>query len=116
MSWQTALKGHMPQTGKTCRISLGLRLRSSICGGSLRLAFGVDAPLIHAGLLPPLAGVLDRVDAGCLPPSLLIPGTVYRAVMDTAERHRELIAGLAAERARLQVAQVMRVGGLPPTD
>jgi hypothetical protein len=33
-----------------------------------------------------------------------------RAVMDTAERHGELIAGLSAERAWLQVAQVMRVG------
>jgi hypothetical protein len=32
-----------------------------------------------------------------------------RAMMDTAEGHSELIAGLAAERAWLQVAQVMRV-------
>jgi hypothetical protein len=31
-------------------------------------------------------------------------------MMDAAERHSEFIAGLAAERARLQVAKVMRVG------
>ena len=37
-------------------------------------------------------------------------------MMDTAERHGELIAGLAAERARLQVTQVMRVGWLAPAD
>src|SRR5262249_61228855 len=33
-----------------------------------------------------------------------------RAVMDTAEGHGEFIAGPAAERARLQVAKMMRVG------
>jgi hypothetical protein len=33
-----------------------------------------------------------------------------RAVMDTAEGHGEFIAGPAAERARLQIAKMMRVG------
>jgi hypothetical protein len=32
------------------------------------------------------------------------------AMMDTAQRHGEFIAGLAAARARLQVAKVMRIG------
>ena len=41
---------------------------------------------------------------------------MHPAMMDTAERHGELIAGLAAERARLQVAQVMRVGWLATAD
>src|SRR5262249_30150394 len=33
-----------------------------------------------------------------------------RAVMDTAEGHGEFVAGPAAERARLKVAKMMRVG------
>jgi len=37
-------------------------------------------------------------------------------MMDTAERHGEFIAGLATERARLKVAQVMRVGWLATAD
>ena len=36
--------------------------------------------------------------------------------MDAAERDRELVARLAAERARLHVAQVMRVGRLAAAD
>ena len=46
----------------------------------------------------------------------LVAGAMHPAMMDTAERHGELIAGLAAERARLQVAQVMRVGWLATAD
>ena len=44
------------------------------------------------------------------------PDPVNRAVMHAAERHRELIAHLAAERARLREAQMMRVGGLAAAD
>jgi hypothetical protein len=36
--------------------------------------------------------------------------------MDAAERHRKLVAGLAAEGTWLQVAQVMRIRGLAPAD
>ena len=45
---------------------------------------------------------------------MLVTGAVDCAMMHAAERYGEFIAGLAAERARLQVAQVMRVGGLRP--
>ena len=38
------------------------------------------------------------------------------AVMHAAERDRELIAGLAAERARLCVAQMVGIGWLSPAD
>jgi len=41
---------------------------------------------------------------------------MHQPVVDPAERDGELVAGLAAERARLQVAQVMRVRGLAATD
>ena len=78
----------------------------------MRPALGLDAALIDAGVFPQLAGDLDWIDAGRLPPSLFVAGAMHRAMMDTAERHSEFIAGLAAERARLKVAQVMRVGWL----
>jgi len=82
----------------------------------LRRAVGLDPPLIYTGVFPQLTGDLDWIDAGCLPPSSLVAGAMDGAMMDTAERHGEFIAGLAAERARLQVAQVMRVGWLAPAD
>jgi hypothetical protein len=82
----------------------------------LRRAVGVHPPLIDAGVFPQLPGDLDWVDAGRLPPSSLVAGAMDRAVMDAAEGHGKFIAGFAAERARLQVAQVMRVGGLTTAD
>src|SRR5262249_59201778 len=47
--------------------------------------------------------------AGRPPPRSLVAGTMDRAVMDTAQRHGEFIAGPAAECTRLQVAKMMRV-------
>ena len=66
--------------------------------------------IIEPGLSPKLTGDLDGVDAGCLPPGPLVAGAMDRAVMRAAERDGELIAGLAAERPRLQVAEMMRIG------
>ncbi len=59
--------------------------------------------IIEPGLSPELTGDLDGVDAGRLPPGSLVAGAMHCTMMDTAERHGEFIAGLAAERARLQV-------------
>jgi hypothetical protein len=61
-------------------------------------------------LSPELTSDLDGVDAGRLPPGLLVGGAMNRAVMRTAERDGKLIAHFAAERPRLQVAKMMRVG------
>ena len=66
--------------------------------------------IIAPGLSPELTGDLDRVDAGRRQPGLLIAGAMDRAVMRAAERDGEFIAGLAAERPRLQVAEMMRIG------
>ena len=66
--------------------------------------------IIEPGLSPQLTGDLDGVDAGRLPPGLLIAGAMDRAMMRAAERDGEFIAGLAAERPRLQVAEMMRIG------
>src|SRR5262245_38116266 len=66
--------------------------------------------IIEPGLPPELTGDFDRVDPGRSPPGLLIAGAMYRAMMRAAERDGEFIAGLAAERPRLQVAEMMRIG------
>jgi hypothetical protein len=85
------------------------RSRRSIWGGSSRRAIGLNSPLIDAGVFPQLAGDVDGIDAGRLPPSLLVAGAMDRAMMNPAERHGEFIAGLAAECARLQITKMMRV-------
>ena len=66
--------------------------------------------IIEPGLPPQLTGDLDRINAGRRPPGLLIAGAIDGAVMRAAERDGEFIACLAAERARLQVAKMMRIG------
>ena len=78
----------------------------------MRHAAGLKPTLVYAGVFPQFTGDLVWIDANRLPPSSLVAGAMDRAMMDPAERHGEFIAGLAAEGARLQVAQVMRVGWL----
>src|SRR6516165_9645061 len=67
-------------------------------------------PIIESGLSPELTGDLNGVDAGRLPPGLLVAGAMNRAVMRAAEGHGEFVARFAAERPRLQVAKMMRIG------
>ena len=66
--------------------------------------------IIEPGLPPELTGDFDGVDPGRRPPGLLVAGAMDRAMMRAAERDGEFIAGLAAERPRLQVAKMMRIG------
>jgi hypothetical protein len=70
---------------------------------------GSDPTFICARAFPKFASDLDRVDAGLLPPCSLVARAMNCAVMDSAERHREFIASLAAERPWLCVSKVMRV-------
>ena len=65
---------------------------------------------IEPGLSPELTGDLDGVDAGRLPPGLLVAGPMDLAVMRAAERDGEFIAHFAAERPRLQVTEMMWIG------
>ena len=67
-------------------------------------------PIIESGLSPELTGDLNGVDAGGLPPGLLVAGAMDRAVMRTAERDGKFVARFAAERPWLQVAKMMGVG------
>jgi hypothetical protein len=70
---------------------------------------GPDTAIFQARLFPERTGNLTRLDAGLLPPSPFVAGAVQGAVVDSTERHRELVACLAAERARLRIAKMMRV-------
>src|SRR6516165_10445512 len=65
---------------------------------------------IEPGLSPEPTGDLNRVDAGRLPPRLLVASAMDGTVMRAAERDGEFVARFAAERPRLQVAEMMRIG------
>ena len=54
--------------------------------------------IIEPCLSPELAGDLNGVDAGRLPPGLLVAGAVHGAMMRAAERDGEFVARSAAER------------------
>src|SRR5262249_44545204 len=71
---------------------------------------GRNLSLIYAGVFPQFTGDLVWIDAGRPPPGSLVAGTMDRAMMDTTQRHGEFVAGPAAERTRLQVTKMMRVG------
>src|SRR5262249_17329554 len=66
--------------------------------------------IIEPGLSPELAGDLNGVDAGRLPPGLLVAGAMDGAVMRAAGRDGEFVARFAAERPRLEIAKMMRIG------
>ena len=66
--------------------------------------------IIEPGLSPELTGDFDGVNAGRRPPGPLVAGAMDRAVMRAAERNGKLVAHFAAERPRLQVAKMMRIG------
>ena len=72
--------------------------------------------IIEPGLSPQLTGDLDGVDPGRLPPGGFISYAVHQPMMNAAERHRELVARLAAEGAGLKVPQMMRIGWLAAAD
>src|SRR6516225_1640286 len=72
--------------------------------------------IIEPGLSPELTGDLNGIDAGRLPPGLLVAGAMDRAVMRAAERDGEFVARFAAERPCLHVAQMMGIGWLAATD
>jgi hypothetical protein len=68
--------------------------------------------IIEPGLAPELTGDLDGVDAGRLPPGLLVAGAMDRAVMRAAERDGEFIADLAAKGTGLGEPEVVGIRGL----
>jgi len=72
--------------------------------------------IIKPGLPPEVAGDPNGIDAGRLPPGLLVASAMDRAVMRAAERDGEFVARFTAERPWLQVAKMMRIGLFAPAD
>ena len=65
--------------------------------------------MARAGMLPQLAGNLDRIDSCLPPPSNFVAAAVNLTMMSSAQRDGELVADLASERPALGEAQVMGV-------
>ena len=68
---------------------------------------------MSTSLLPELLGDRGGINLECGPPSFLVTPGVQGAMVQAAERHRELVADLPAQSAWLREAQVMCVRGLP---
>jgi len=68
------------------------------------------------GLQPQGSGDRGWLDPGLTPPFGFIAMAMNVAVMSPAQRHGELVADLAAERAALGEAQVMSIARLAPAD
>jgi len=82
--------------------------------GWQRSGLFIAVPLLASvGLVPELLGNRSRVDVQGRPPSLLIAPSMQGAMVQPAERHRELVADLPAQSPRLRKAQMMRVCWLP---
>ena len=97
--------GKWPRGNIDCFLALEIGPRSDfLCAGYFP-TLRVLSPSRSTRLLPKLAGDPDRIDAGSLPPRPFITGAVGGAMMDAAQRNRELIAGFAAQCAWLHVAQ-----------
>ncbi len=70
-------------------------------------------PCSRSCLLPQGLRHAERIEARLRPPPRFVTNAMEFAMMNAAERHRELVADLAPERARLSKAQMMRVTGRP---
>jgi hypothetical protein len=74
-----------------------------------RLGRSVGLWGFHRRLLPQCLGHRQRFDLALLPPCHFIAGLMQLPVMTAAQRHRELVADLEAQRSGLRKAHVMRV-------
>src|ERR1700720_1280557 len=83
----------------------------SLCVRDRNLA---EAP--RMGFKPKGARGAGGIEPKLLPPRRFIPVTVNFAMVSPAQRHSELIADFAAERAVLRKAEMVGVAWLPPAD
>src|SRR4051794_12696893 len=82
--------------------------------GRFRSKAGAKRALILARLFPQLSSDLNRIDAGQLPPCLLIANTMNCPVMNAAQGGNEFVAHLPTECTRLHEAQVVGIGRFSP--
>ena len=75
------------------------------------LAAGSNTPRV----LPKSERNRHGIDVGFVPPCALVTLAVKLAMMDAAQRHRELIRYPAAECARLREPKMVSLAGLPAT-
>jgi hypothetical protein len=87
----------------------------SHAGARREISLLVVLQIMEPAFSPEVTGNLKGFDAGRLPPGMLVAGAMNRAVMRGAERDSEFVAHFAAERPRLQVAKMMRIGLRPHT-
>src|SRR5262249_4985141 len=95
-------------------------LSAAVFGRAVRsLHFSVDdlvRALLGSGRLPQLLGNGEWIDPSRLPPQRFIARAMELAVVKAAQRNREFVADLAPEGEFLGEAQVVRLGGLTPTN
>jgi hypothetical protein len=82
-------------------------LNNELAGASSRQRMGFE---------PEVSGCLGGIDTYLLPPCPFIAAAVNFSMMPTTERHRELVAYLAAKCAALSKPQMMRVRRSSTTD
>ena len=83
--------------------------------GLFFLAAGGMRLFCSARAAPKILRDFGGVDPDGSPPCALIAGVVNGAVVDATERDGELIADLAAKRARLHEAKMVRIRGFAGT-
>jgi hypothetical protein len=84
----------------------------AICSGLSDCGEGAGLATPFSSLVPRVSFQNCRATSGLLPPGALVNGVMKRPVMDATERHREFVAGLAAERTWLHEPKVVRVARL----
>src|SRR5260370_12919632 len=92
------------------------RFQGPIRCNTWRRPIGPNPTLVHARMPPELARDLERGDTGNLPPCPVVRRAMHRAVVRATQRDSEFVAGLAAERPRLDVAKMMRIRWLAAAD
>jgi hypothetical protein len=89
-------------------VRIGDALASRIGKACVRRAAGV------LGLGPELVGYWNRINLDLLPPRTFVAAIGEGSVMNSAERHRELVADLLAQSSRLGEPKVVSIARRSP--
>ena len=101
------------------RIGIGKNTRLAFlpdrCIRNLRVSLGLTSCLrsYSPGLLPKAKRNRNRIDIELIPPRAFVASSVELAMMNPAQRNRELIRHPTAESARLREPDVMGLARLP---
>ena len=109
---EPGLRGTFPVGGSPYPARLLDRHHSLSILGLAVAAYGWDNT---PGLLPIFERNRHGIDVGCLPPATLVTLPVKLAMMDAAQRHRELVRHPAPECARLRKPKMVSLARLTAT-